>query len=1025
MSPVAGLEQVVLGRGAAGRMSLRLTEPFAAGGDVLHLTLLPRPTPGTAAVAPYDFREHQARFGTTPTPSYVLRARRDLQHDTEVTLRWTGMPGGPVNVSLTFRAGTLAGESLPVPPPANATPTSTLTGIVARRRQGTGATEVPDPANEWALSALLGNLARVLWVLGGERDSLRRQIARTASQRQLGTAVGASLDLIGIDLAVPRFPPLPYSVDDDTLTLHHLDETSGTSVVDAVGRFPGRTAHDGLLTGPAAPGAAGRFGPGLLLAGAGAAVIPSHPDFDLPGTADLTAECFLRPDAQPGEARILARRGATGPGWSLEIGEFGRGLPRNVRARLSDGTTTQDLYADTTLASDRITHIALVIDRAGHTAALWLDGLRLALADITALGALTAGEPLTVGGTLNATVDEVRLSRVARTAFAPVLGEDDEHYRRRLHLFRRWVLPTPAALTDLLNDAAGEIGGVKKPLEVIDEDTPTLRSVHQVRVLPALVPVGTSIHASGVWNVTEQQAFGDQDDLDRPPELLLRYSNPAVEHVTDPGGDSRLMQPALARRLDRLAALALTEAPGTKVRVVGAWHPRVLSSRSAGRLAHLTHPSISTPRLAALAHQAGFDLVGVPRAGNPDGFTQAVVVAVAPGGSLTVEPDGGRPQVVEGTDLILRLQPNPPAGAEITWHTARVGPGRVTITPTAPGVALARGVAPGDAAISADLTWEGHTSTASLTVRVLPAAVPAGSSIAADGTRNADPKVAGEPAATFDPALLATVSDPRASFAGQSARMQRGTAARLQQLLDLLAEAAPGVLAVSGGFTTLPPGDPQTLAAQGRALTVQHPTLAAGRLAALAHTAGFTHVSVSGPQVQVRQRAEDLIAVSGPHQVQEGQSITVQVQPAPADISPTTRLSWGSGPITSGRADLATTGADTVRVTGRTPGLLWVQAALREAGANGPFALQVRLRPEVPADATVSRDQYELIMNVVHSLRPLGVEVLTRSLRPAVVELPGGPSRAEDHTYPRYRLHRPVPRLTRPARPTRKDSEHG
>jgi hypothetical protein len=97
---------------------------------------------------------------------------------------------------------------------------------------------------------------------------------------------------------------------------------------------------------------------------------------------------------------------------------------------------------------------------------------------------------------------------------------------------------------------------------------------------------------------------------------------------------------------------------------------------------------------------------------------------------------------------------------------------------------------------------------------------------------------------------------------------------------------------------------------------------------------------------------------------------------------------------------------------------VWVQAVFREAGADGPYAMHVRLAPGVPAGATITRDQYDLIMNVVHALHPLGVEVLTRAIRPAVVELAGTSSLDPEYTYPKFRLHRAAPRL-------RKESDHG
>ena len=92
--------------------------------------------------------------------------------------------------------------------------------------------------------------------------------------------------------------------------------------------------------------------------------------------------------------------------------------------------------------------------------------------------------------------------------------------------------------------------------------------------------------------------------------------------------------------------------------------------------------------------------------------------------------------------------------------------------------------------------------------------------------------------------------------------------------------------------------------------------------------------------------------------------------------------------------------------------------ALREAGAPGPYAFEVRLRPEL-AGARLSRDQYYLLMNALHTLHPVGVEVLTEQLRAAVVELGSTPGGIDpSFTYPAFRLHRAV-------RSLRKETSHG
>lgn len=1016
MTLPADLELASVARGAAGRMSRRLTAPYAAGGDVLHLVLARAAgAPESADVSRYDFTDHVARFGTLPTPSYVVRTLQDLDHDTRLTVRVTdpALGGGAADAEVLLPAGTLAGESVPLLLPAGATDAARLTRLTVARSAGAGFAAAPGAvADEWAVTALLGHTARLLWLLGAERDLLRRQIARTAAQRQLATAFGVSLDLLGADLGVPRFPPLVYSVDDDTVALYHLDDEPGApiAVEDFTGRFPGRTGHHGTPSGSAALGALGRYGSAAAFTGPGAVTVPSDSAFDVPADAGLTAECFVKPDTDGPDARILARRGPTGAGWSIELGAFGRGLHRIVRATVSDGTHEQVLYGGRSLRTDRFTHVAVVVDRAEGSAALWVDGERADLRRLGSLGALTAAQPLVIGpgaGTvLRATIDEVRISRVARRTFAPVLGEDDEHYRRRLGIFRHWTLPTPAALTAVLNDAVGTIGGVANPLVVDDTDSPADRGHLVVRVVPVALPPGESMDAAGRrGGPSEEELYGDADDLTIDPVLLLRHDAADVDYGPVTSGDPHLMQPPLARIVDRLRTIAASRGAG-RLRIAEAWTPGAPDARSAGRAVVLRHSAIAVSELAALAHRAGFLLV------RTLSDATGVYASCAPGTPIVLGRPGAAPDeditVDVGATITLAASPVLPGPAEVRWSVAAGG---VRITPaTTAEEASVDGVTPGLAVVTLDVVYKGFAATASTTVHVLPTTLAVGTSIAADGTLGAGPEAAGAPAEHFDPAFLQGFTAPSVTLTTPDAgRIQPGTADRLRTLLTRLT----GTLTLRSGFVPVPVGGAPTLASQGRALTMRHSSLAAGRLAALAHASGFSWVTVDGADVKVLHRAEDLLLVRGPDLVEEGENITLQVVPDPSAVSATTRLHWSAGPLdpTAGRADVASPALPALLLTGRRVGRVWVQAAFREAGATGPYTMRVRLAGAVPASATITRDQYDLIMNVVHALHPLSVEVLTRDIRPAVVELAGRPSLDPDYTYPKFRLHRSAARL--------------
>lgn len=95
-----------------------------------------------------------------------------------------------------------------------------------------------------------------------------------------------------------------------------------------------------------------------------------------------------------------------------------------------------------------------------------------------------------------------------------------------------------------------------------------------------------------------------------------------------------------------------------------------------------------------------------------------------------------------------------------------------------------------------------------------------------------------------------------------------------------------------------------------------------------------------------------------------------------------------------------------------------MQASYLIGGQAVPYTFQVRLRPELDTATTViTKDQHDLIMNILNVLHPVGVEVNTAAIRAHVVELQGDLSQANpDYTYPRFRVRGPLPpRARRPA----------
>ncbi|MBO3103835.1 LamG-like jellyroll fold domain-containing protein [Cellulomonas fengjieae] len=1019
----------------------RLTLPFARGADALDLTLLAGAVPGAAAVAPYAFTEHQALYGRTPEASYVLRARASGGTVVEVdgTDPVAGVFTVPVDVS-----GLGAGDSVALPLPAAASAGARLTALREPDPPATGTT-----ADRWEVTALLGTTARLLWVLGAERDRLARLAREVHDQRVVARTGGAGLDLVGADLAVPRFPPTPYSVDDGTVALLHLDDAPGTvpAVADAAAVFPGRAPHHGTPSGAATVGAVGRYDRGLRFPGPGAVTLASHTDFDAAAGDGLTVELFVRPD--PGSTLgFVARRGPAGsPSWALDVGDLGLGGRQSVRATVDDGTTALSVSAAVDLPTERFTHVALVLARDAGSSRLSVvvDGLESAVAT-GVLGAVQGPGDVVLGpdaSGFRGSLDEVRLSSVARRHFHPVLGESDDSYRRRLALFRRWELPTPARLQAVLNRLVPVVDGVADPFVVDDTDGPAWTGGTVLRVWPEAVPSMESIDGDGRPGVREDTMWPPADGA-ADPDLLGRCADPrvsfapvAADPTREPGlpaPDPRLMRPPTAAALTRLADLFDAAGLSGGVHVRSGWDAAARDARADGRAVVLTPAAVGPGRLAALAHRAGFDLVE-HRAGG------IVYAACAPGRSLLLGPTGagpvlqagGTPRIDVGIPTLVEVSLGTPTftgatvpiDAEVRFSLLGAAD-RATLVPTAPGAATATltASAPGPLALSADVVHRGRTTTVTVTVRALPGPLADGAAIAEDGTQGVAESIVGPPAPGFDPAYLATLTDPRVALgpAPQDAQVDRGLVAPLVALLDALdAAGQPGQLTLAEAYRpAAPAGD---LAREGRRLVLTHSVLGADRLGVAAHAVGFAYVARAGATVVVAGPPGDPVGVDGPTELEVGDTVVLTVSPAPADVSATSRLGWSSAQVVPTAPDrqgvqLMSTTAPTVAVTARVPGRSWVRATLREAGAPGPYAFEVRLRPEL-AGARISRDQYYLLMNALHTLHPVGVEVLTEQLRSAVVELGSTPGGIDpSFTYPAFRLHRAV-------RSLRKGTSHG
>ncbi|MGA5823993.1 LamG-like jellyroll fold domain-containing protein [Kitasatospora sp. NPDC094028] len=913
-------------------MRTGLTPAYDRGMERLAVPL--EPDGAGALRARYDFAAYRLRYGRAPdAPRYLLAPLRDTTEPLTVRVAFTrtGAPGAAEEtVDVPFPAGWPGGDPVAVELPGRADEFTDALRVTAL----TPLPPAPAPAADWELTALLGTLARLLWTIGQDYQDLTRRLADVAGQRGALTAHGASLDLLGLDLGAPRFPPRPHSPDQDTLALYHLNDRPppGSSQVTAVAdaTAPADPTRRGTVIGAARWGAAGRFSLafGFTVPPApddtkGSAVsVPDRPDLAFAG--DFTVEAVIRPDlAATATGAVLAKRApldtAAGRGWALTLGHY-RGIARNPRFSLADGTTETELFADRDVGDGLFHHLAGTLSRttAGAVARLYLDGVEVDRRRLDGLGPLTSTEPLVIGrgteidlallgGVVTAQftgrIEEVRVSRVARTSFDPVTGEGDAKYRNRLLIFQRWLVPTHDALETALNQATGPVAGQADAFLIDETPAPIATGSADLRVLPGPLTVGQSITADGDRLRTEAQAAGTVDDEpDFDPAWLCRHPDaPGLDFAGQDG--NRLMQLTARRALDAL--LARLVGHGGTLSVVRAYDPAATDLHAVGRALELryTDPApgvagLTLGELGAQAHAAGFGWVSctadqVIRAVQPPGDAFAVTLSGGPGAAASGTvvsgpdvsgPDGtgrGVPDVTAGRTLTLGLDPplngpDPPpkglAGASIRWSVTRGGPGDATVAPVtpapAPGAAAPTGpqavlqaLAAGNVTVTADVTVGGHTRSGSRTVRIgLPdTALTPGTSISRDGLLGAtEAQAAGTVTDDFDPSYLQLRTDdltdrPVAAYGTDpnNRRMQPATSAALDRLLALTGPAG-GILTVLAAYTPPVPGAPDPgLAGQGRALTLRHDNpaapaqaLSAPALAALAFAAGFDHIAV-------------------------------------------------------------------------------------------------------------------------------------------------------------------------------------
>ncbi|GAA2773981.1 hypothetical protein [Streptomyces showdoensis] len=543
-------------------------------------------------------------------------------------------------------------------------------------------------------------------------------------------------------------------------------------------------------------------------------------------------------------------------------------------------------------------------------------------------------------------------------------AETDDAYRRRLTVARRWTLPTPAGLLAAVNDAVGPVDGVADPLVLDDTDAELRRGLLPLRVAPLDLPPGQSVDLLGTLGTDLPRLPVDEVFH---PGLLVTLSPFAAIHRPLPGTpEPLLVQNVVAAAIGRLNLFASLSV------VHAGYDPRATDARATGRAVLLSHDTIPSARLAALAHWSGFDLV----THRPDGLVHA---ECAPGELLGMETRDGTVDV--DATLTLSVRPlTPPPGSLVRWYVLRCGAGRGELVgPTEGNSVVLRGQAAGRLVVVAELRLADLTASATREIVIRPVTVADNTAIGADGTLDPAPPPPMPPGEGLHPAFLVRHDDPAHAEYGTDAethRMRRELAEHLDALIALVPPGTTGKLAVRRDLSaTAGP-----LAKEARELRLSHPGLPPGTLGALAHRAGFSHVRVAGGVVTVAQEHQDPVRVTAPGLFRDvlpiGTTVPLTVTPSPAEIGAAGVLGWSTG---DGAAALRTTAPGTMSVRGEHGGPAWVQASYRTGDKSGAYQFTVRLRPEL-AGHTLPPATRSLIVQLLDDLRPLGVEVVTRLL---------------------------------------------
>lgn len=1008
-----------------------LTQPYQRGGETLELTLA-ADVGGFTPVAPYDFKLYRVRYQESPAePQYIVYNKLQIP-PTGLMLRVFYQFGGTeTSTVITLPGEAFAGSSFAIPLPAGADGTLRITRLKQLPVPLAGA----GSAN-FGIVALLGNIAKLAWVVGSEKDLIRGTLEDVRMQRHVSIAHGASLDAIGADLRVPRFPPRPYSYDTNTIALYHLDAAvaNGGAVLDDTTRF-GVTGHSGVNQA-AQSGAIGKFGAAFEFGPTGAIEIPDHADFSLPATASFTAEGFIQlggpavadPALIFGKGSLTAAGDLSTPGWSLVVGTF-RGFSNSLRFALFDGANAIQIFADRDLGDGQFHHVAGVIDRAGQQTRLFVDGTLCAVTDISTLGALTNAIPVRIGQSttpaqqFSGITDEVRFSNVSRAEFDPVLGEGDIGYRKRLSIFRRWLLPDPNDLISTINGMV-QINGDPNSFVLIEKTKPMAATNAQVRIIPASIAAGQFISSGGDPLAKEADVSGvASDETNFQLFYLLTYSAAGVDFGSDP--NNKLMQSVTSVALDSLLNLLAAANPplAGNLQVSKSFDSTNSGLHGVGRALRMTHTTLTPEKLAVFVHRAGFTFV------QNSGTDVYASVATGEMLRIVVEPRAASEIPTDGSDAFVGHQFNlhvaqgglPVAGlynwVVIPWASGRASlrphpadaPTLTTPVRNRPHVQVSAD-GPGEITVRVEYALSRSTVTGTLDLNFTVSSLADTTSITADGNTSAsETDIIGVPAGTINPIYLIT-STLGINFGADpnNKRMQIGLEKPLTRLVGLLGANA-ATLQVLKSFDPADTG----FFKLGRAIRLTHPTLDPGALGAFAHQAGFDFASRQAAQIYCSVADSDKIQIANaPALTPVAQELVVGT-PVPLQARFSTlpaggSYNWSSSQVGNGQGTFDFVLRSTVTFTPKKTGFLQLSLFYSEVDPNSeaPFTFEIRLNDALNVPATIiPKTQYDLLMNILNYFHPIGVEVITLQVRQHVVEVRENLLNAfPGYTYPDFRV---------------------